>query len=339
MSQKTNRRSARVTANDVAEKARVSKYAVSRAFNPEAYIAKEKRAHILEVAKDLGYRPNLLAQNLRTGSKKLKIVALVIDSFDNYNLLPVLDEITSQLRERGYTTILLNIQCDTEYESALFQADQLQISGVIFLGAVLPDHFVHIVKEIKHIPLVVLYRDTDLPGVRVVNTDEVAAAKEIFELFRKQNINSFLTISGPRTGSTETVRLDAFRELGLSEDEVSVENMDANSYSTSVGYDVMMAYLRRTPDSERVGGVFCENDNLAFGVIEAIKELKARISVIGFDGAPLAASKIYNLTTYQQPISLLAKEAIRSIEDSDLSVGKVLAPGKLVVRTSHLVNV
>lgn len=339
MSPKTNKRSSRVTASDVAEKARVSKYAVSRALNPKAYIAKEKRAHILEVAKDLGYRPNLLAQNLRTGSKKLKIVALVVDSFDNYNLLSVLDEITSQLRERGYTTILLNIQCDTEYESALFQADQLQISGVIFLGAVLPDHFVHIVKEIKHIPLVVLYRDTDLQGVRVVNTDEVAAAKEIFELFKEQNIKRFLTISGPCSGSTETVRLGAFKELALSDGGISVENIAADSYSSNVGYDVMMAYLNRTPDSERVEGVFCENDNLAFGVIEAIKELKASISVIGFDGTPLAASKIYNLTTYQQPIRLLAKEAIRSIEDSDLSVGKVLAPGKLVIRTSHIINV
>ncbi|HET8904785.1 MAG TPA: LacI family DNA-binding transcriptional regulator, partial [Saccharospirillum sp.] len=58
-----------VTASDVARSAQVSRSAVSRAFTPGASISRERRHHILQVADQLGYRPNALARSL-VNSKK-----------------------------------------------------------------------------------------------------------------------------------------------------------------------------------------------------------------------------------------------------------------------------
>ena len=54
----------RVTADDVAQAAGVSRAMVSRAFTPGASVSAKKREHVLAVAQALGYRPNLIARGL-----------------------------------------------------------------------------------------------------------------------------------------------------------------------------------------------------------------------------------------------------------------------------------
>ena len=137
MSDKSRKESARkVTASDVAEKAGVSKWTVSRAFTSGAYISPDSRKRVMKVAEQLGYRPNLLARSLT--KKRSNMVGLVVDEFTNLNILPVLNEVTRQLQRKGYSTMLLNINADHGYKPALLLADQFQVDGVIFLGATLP---------------------------------------------------------------------------------------------------------------------------------------------------------------------------------------------------------
>lgn len=54
----------KATASDVAQKAGVSKWTVSRAFIPGASISEQARESVLAAATELGYRPNLLARSL-----------------------------------------------------------------------------------------------------------------------------------------------------------------------------------------------------------------------------------------------------------------------------------
>ncbi len=54
----------KATASDVAALAGVSKWTVSRAFTDGASISPGSRERVIQVAKEIGYRPNLLARSL-----------------------------------------------------------------------------------------------------------------------------------------------------------------------------------------------------------------------------------------------------------------------------------
>ena len=72
----------RLTSVDVARAAGVSTSAVSRAFTPGASVAPAKREHILRAARELGYRPNVMARAVAT--RRSNVVGLIL--FNETNL-------------------------------------------------------------------------------------------------------------------------------------------------------------------------------------------------------------------------------------------------------------
>src|SRR5574343_1980741 len=91
---------------DVAERAGVSRSAVSRTFTEGASVSPATRAKVMEAAEALGYRPNLLARSLTTRSTGL--IGLVSDNFQNPAFLEIFDVFTRGLQERGWRPLLVN---------------------------------------------------------------------------------------------------------------------------------------------------------------------------------------------------------------------------------------
>lgn len=326
----------KVTARDVAKKAGVSKWTVSRAFTPGAYISPDSRKRVMEAAEQLGYRPNLLARSLT--KKRTGIVGVLVDEFTNLNILPVLDEVTRQLQVKGYSTMLLNINPDHGYAPALLLADQFQVDGVIFLGTVLPDEFVHLIKEIRHIPLIVLYRDSNMPGVQVITTDDYQAGEQIARLLLDQGYTRIGYLAGPPRGSTQLKRVDGF-SASLAKQGLPLElTLEAGSYRLRRGYEALSNYLHSSTNGDRVDAIFCENDNLAIGALDALRDFgkDADIAIVGFDDIELGASTSYRLTTYRQPFERLVSEAIARLESGDTEGSRFVASGRIVLRSSHL---
>lgn len=113
----------KATASDVAEKAGVSKWTVSRAFTPGASISDSARESVLAAAAELGYRPNLLARSL--SQKRTHIIGVAIDEMKNPHSMMMLDMVTKQLQTRGYMALLLNITAGENYRAVMAMADQL----------------------------------------------------------------------------------------------------------------------------------------------------------------------------------------------------------------------
>lgn len=60
------------------------------------------------------------------------------------------------------------------------------------------------------------------------------------------------------------------------------------------------------------------------------------MAVVGFDDIELAATPCYDLTTVSQPLDVLINEAIRLLTSDNRSPSRFLAPGRIVLRSSHL---
>lgn len=326
----------KVTASDVALKAGVSKWTVSRAFTDGASISPWAREKVIQVAAELGYRPNLLARSL--SKRRSNLVGLVVDELANPNLLQVLDEVTRQLQQQGYLSMLLNITSEHSRGSTLSLADQFQVDGLIFLGTILTDELIRLAQDIRHIPLIVLYRNSDNPNIQVVTTDGHRAGREVAALLAQQQYRRIGYMAGPYSASTQLKRLDGFRD-GLAEQGLSLQVvLDAGHYQRDCGLQALDGYLRDTAPHERVEALFCENDILAIGAMDALqaRHEAGTMAIVGFDDIELAGAPCYDLTTYHQPMELLVSEAIRRLVSGSVTQAKYFAAGRLVKRSSHL---
>jgi LacI family transcriptional regulator len=326
----------KVTARDVAEKAGVSKWTVSRAFTEGASIAPEVRDRVRQLAAEMGYLPNLLARSLTTRSTGL--IAVVVDELGNPNQLCSLNEATLQLQAHGLNTLLLNVSAENSHATALQLAEQLQVDGIMFLGTTLKHELIELAQRIKHIPLVVIMRNSGLANIPFVSTDGYAAGAEIADLFLAQGYRRIGYMAGPMSVRTELRRMEGFRdrlaEMGVPLTVV----LESQHYRREHGMAALQRYLEATPREGRMEALFCENDILAIGAMDALVAGNARnkVAVVGFDDIELASSPSYELTTFRQPIEYLVGQAIKLVLAPEVTPAhSVMAPGSLVLRSSH----
>jgi LacI family transcriptional regulator len=335
MNQETSN-SKKVTASDVAGRAGVSKWTVSRAFADGASIAPKVRDRIRNLAAEMGYSPNLLARSLSTRSTGL--IAVVADELANPNQLNALNEATRQLQARGLSTLLLNVSPEYRPAMALRLADQFQVDGIMFMGTTLTHELIELAQRIKHIPLVVIMRNSGQADIPFVSTDGYAAGAEIADLFLAQGYQRIGYMAGPMSERTELRRMEGFRDRLNASGVALTTVLEAAHYSRMQGLQAMQRHLEWTPRELRLEALFCEDDILAIGAMDALVAANAqrKMAIVGFDDIELAASPSYELTTFRQPVEYLVGEAIRLIvEPGSAQTKALMVPGSLVLRASH----
>ena len=101
-----------VTLKDVAERAGVSRSAVSRTFTDGASVSNAMRGRVERAARDLGYTPNALASSLTTG--RTRLIGLVSNNFHNPIFLEIFDLFTRGLQDLGLRPLLVNLTDETD---------------------------------------------------------------------------------------------------------------------------------------------------------------------------------------------------------------------------------
>lgn len=325
-----------ITARDVAKLAGVSKWTVSRAFTQGSSISESSLNKVLKAAEELGYKPNLLARSL--AKNKTNMVAILISELGSPVVLTVFDELTSKLQNKGLIPIVLNIHSKKDYKNALTLAGQLQVDGIIFLGTDLPQEIVE--KNIEHIPLISLYRHCDTPNVHSVSTDGISAGQQVANLFMKLGYKRMAYMSGPEQKSTGLLRFQGFNSR-LSECDIPLEHrFNIKHYARDLAFNCLSDYIKTTDVNQRVDAIFCENDILAIGALDALHHHKIdnTIAIVGFDDIDLASSPKYRLTTFRQELIPLVSKSVELLNSDINSNNKILMPGTLITRQSHLIN-
>ncbi|ADU71908.1 LacI family DNA-binding transcriptional regulator [Pantoea sp. At-9b] len=326
----------KATADDVARLADVSKWTVLRAFKTGASISPEAREKVMAAANTLGFRPNLLARGLK--QSKTNIIGIVADEFSNPHTLRMLKEATQQLNERGYMSLLLNIESAENYQSVLQMAGQLQVDGIIYLATIVSDELLVIAKSLHHIRAVHVFRNTDTADVEVVNVDGFAAGQTLGQLLLDQGYQRYGYMKGPDTASSHLLRMEGYAtsldRAGQSLDTLLI----AGSYDRDLAYRTMRDYLRSTPPSARIDALFCENDVLAFGAIEAMRDFdpQLHIGVVGFDDIDEAHASTWQLTSWDQRADRQIAEAISRLLDNETHEEGDWKYGELRLRQSHI---
>lgn len=118
-----------VTIKDIAKKLGIHHATVSRALQGSTKVNKKTKDLILQAAKDMGYTPNLLAQNFRNG--KSKIISFVIPDLKHHFFSRIISMISEMARERGFMIMVFQSNDDPNVEKDVINSlISLRVAGV-----------------------------------------------------------------------------------------------------------------------------------------------------------------------------------------------------------------
>jgi LacI family transcriptional regulator, repressor for deo operon, udp, cdd, tsx, nupC, and nupG len=325
---------------EVAKRAGVSTATVSRVLSRPDVVSPDTRLRVLKAVERLGYAPNSVAKNLRT-LKSRKLLVTVPDISNPFFAL-ILQGIEDCAQKNGYAVLVGDTQHDEDREERYaLMLKQKEADGLIFLGHRLPKVAASVVHEMapRCAPIVNGCEFSAELGVPSVHIDNAKAASEAMEHLYELGHRRIGIVTGPLMSPLSRDRLEgvfaAARERGMA-DEVGVVHGD---FSIASGSEMAE---RLFSASVLPTAVFCFNDEMAMGVMEAARRrglvVPADLSVVGFDDIRFARCTDPPLTTIAQPMREIGEGTVQLLlgilHGSRIAPVSVTLPHRLQVRSS-----
>ncbi|MBN2047915.1 MAG: LacI family DNA-binding transcriptional regulator [Anaerolineaceae bacterium] len=330
----------RVTIDDVAKRAGVSRQTVSRAINNLNGISAATRQRVLKIAAEMDYRPSGIARGLANAAQRTRTLGVVLPTVDNEFYSSVLHGVEEMASALGYNVFLCDTNEDPEQErQKISSLMELWIDGVIICSSRLEDEALgQIAAQIR--PLVLINRVFQHPNAANVLVDDqqgtIGAVEHLISLGHER----IGMIMGLPISRSNMLRLSGYRQAmataGLAVDE---EWLVHSSAQVDGGYTAAKDLLSRHPE---LSALVVYNDLRAAGVLRACKEMDIRVpedlSVVSHDNIALSSLLIPSLTTINIPSFELGRQGfallMRMLEDETLTLDPVQLAPELVIRES-----
>ncbi|NDR55175.1 LacI family DNA-binding transcriptional regulator [Aliiruegeria sabulilitoris] len=303
-----------VTLKDVAERAGVSRSAVSRTFTDGASVSAKMRRKVEKAATELGYSPNALASSLTTG--RTKLIGLVSNNFHNPIFLEVFDLFTRGLQDRGLRPLLVNLTNETEPDNSVRMLRQYSVDGVVVASSTLSPAFARAFRD-AGIPVVHSFgRYSSSPQVHVVGIDNVECGRMAARELLKRGYRRIGFLGGPEQATSTQDRFAGFMEELAKHPGLNVKHSYADAYSFKAGRAEMQRLLLN--DAPVAEAYFCGDDVLSIGVLSALQDAGQRVpedvGLIGLNDMEMASWENISLTTIRQPIRQIIRSSIELVE-------------------------
>jgi len=300
------------TIADIAKALNISKSTVSRALHEHKDINTDTRRAVLDMARQLDYTPNLLAQSLVRS--KSNTIGIIVPELLTYFFPTVIIGATEVATNAGYTVVICQSQESLKTEIAnvnvllASRVDGVLISITKNTGTY--DHFRSF--ERHDIPMVFYNRICeDINSPRVLVNDYDGAFKATEHLVNA-GYTRIAHIAGPPSLRLSNNRLNGYRDalkkykLPFKKNFVLHTNLTVDDSRRCAAKILSM---KEKPDA-----VFCVNDPTAIQLILLAKEkgvaIPGQLGVVGFSNDPMAAVIEPGLTTVAQPVAELGRRAM-----------------------------
>jgi LacI family transcriptional regulator len=287
-----------VTIAQVADRAGVSPTTVSHVLSGKRLVGAETRGAVQAAIRELGYRPNNVARNLRT--RRSHMVAVVVPDITN----PFYGVLTRGLADAADAAGYGSYVCNTD---GLPDREQRLLEDVLDRGA---DGIVLASGEVAssaslgegvQTPIVCVGEALDHPFVDLVRADDEVGANAATRHLLARGATRIAMIEGPATGGFP--RSEGFRAALQEAGRIPDPRLLVRGDWTRRGGREAMHVLLAGP--ERPDAVFCANDLMAIGALDAARELGLRVPedvrIAGFDDIEAASLVSPALTTIANP--------------------------------------
>ena len=335
-------KSANVTISNVASKAGVSPTTVSRVLNGGYPVAKDTRAQVEKVVRDLGYIRNAHAQALRRTSTGV-IGVIIHDVAD-----PYFSEIVAGIQEvaaaNNRLVVLCNSLRDPKSEMQYVQMLRGQrVDAVILTGGAIEDaEYLRAIRNDARAlkqqgsRMVICGRYSSV-NTDVVVPDNRAGAELLTRYLLDKGHRKIVEMMGPPRFSTtderSTGHRKALHDAGVERDpELAV----AAGFTRDGGYE---ATKKLIASGAKFTAVYAANDLMALGALTALREARLRVpedvSLVGFDDIPTVRDVMPGLTTVRVPMREMGRRSMHVALDGGGHRPRVqVLPVELIERES-----
>lgn len=333
-------RTGQVTIKDLAKQLNISISTVSRALRNATDINPDTKKAVLQLAQELNYEPNFIAQSLV--KKSTRIIGVIVPVIHSHYFSQALSGMTDVANEHNFSVMF----CQSNETSAL-EASSLRklvatnVDGLLISVSKESSDPCELEKiRQKGIPIVMY--DRILPGFPCskVVVDEFEGAYRAVEHLIKKGCRRIAHLAGPQDLSVSINRLNGYLEA------LKAYKLEADPQlivrSSTFEDSALLALKKILGVEPRVDGLFCIND---LSAVIALKYLKKKgiqvprdIKVVGFNDDPVSHVVEPALTTVMQPGYEVGKLSMGILID-EIQSGKatqevVRLRTKLIVRHS-----
>lgn len=295
-----------MTIAQVATRAGVSPTTVSHVLSGKRIVGAATRGSVQAAIRELGYRPNNVARNLRT--RRSRMVAVVVPDITNSFYGVLTRGLADAMDAAGYGSYVCNTDGLPDREQKFLEdvldrgADGIVLaSGDVASSASL--------GPAEQTPIVCVGDSLAQPCVDLVTADDEVGSHAATQHLLARGAARIAMIEGPASSGLSRAKgyRAALRDVGRTADPSLLAPGD---WTRRGGREAMRALLARR---QRPDAVFCANDLMAIGAIDAAREHGLRVpndvAIAGFDDVDAATIVTPTLTTVRNPSYDLGRTA------------------------------
>lgn len=327
----------KVKLHDVAAAAGVSIATASRALAGKSRVSAATTAHVMEVARGLGYRVDPIARALREGSTRT--VGMIVPVIRNPFFAELIDATEAELHAAGLELILADSHGDVAQERRRLESlVSRRVDGIF----IVPHHermsAAGIRAAMQEVPLVQMDRRVEKLRTDFVGVNNEDGIRLLVEHLAARGVKTIALASADDQNAAGRLRRTSFEattaELGLTVAPHAIGN-----FSVEAGIAAANELLARGPLPD---AIVAGSDVNAFGVVSALRAAGIRVPddvlVTGFDGTSLSEVFDPALTTVLQPTAEIAAAAVAFLTERmanpDGPVREQVISPRLLVRAS-----
>jgi DNA-binding LacI/PurR family transcriptional regulator len=308
----------RPTIGDIAQRAGVSKGAVSYALNGQPGVSEATRRRVLAIAEEIGWNPHSAARALSGAPANTIGLALRRPArLLGYELfyMELISGVEAELSVRSYA-LMLQIVADADAETAVYRRwwGERRVDGVLVTDLRVDDPRVGVLADLR-LPAVVVGGPEGVGGLATIWNDDAAALLETLDYLVALGHRRIARVAGLADLRHTRVRGEAFARaadrLGLGE-AVTV----STDYS---GEEGARATRRLLSAASRPTAIVYDNDIMAIAGLAVAQEMGVAVpdglSIVAFDDSPLCRLVHPPLTALVRDIPAYGARAARQLLD------------------------
>lgn len=322
-----------VTVNEIAERCGVSRTTVLRALNNQSRISEVTRKRILEVAREMNYRPNLLARSFNTGQTMM--LGMVAINMENMVFVESLSAINREAQRKGYSLNIALHGKDIEAEiSRIREFADRHMDGILLSAINKGEEFEAFLTSLN-VPIVCIGNYVS-DAFSTVLIDEAKAAQDAVKLILSKGYERIVFVCPPlevedeRNVYSHVQRANGFNAELDRHPEIQRVTLIGENY-----IEQLAPYLK-TLDVRTA--ILCSGDIYALNIMRYFKDIKIKtprdIGIMGFDNINMLDYIVPRLTTVSTNVAKVAAvavdELIAHITDENALAKKIVLPHEIL---------
>ncbi|NDL58124.1 LacI family DNA-binding transcriptional regulator [Phytoactinopolyspora mesophila] len=324
----------------VAQRAGVSVGTVSNVLNRPELVTPSTRERVEAAIRDLRFVRNDSARQLRVG--RSRTLGLVVLDISNPFFTDVARGVEDTANREGLAVIVCNSDEDAAKEAShLDLLAEMRVQGVLINPIEESGERIKALRE-RGTPVVLFDRQAESPDECSVAVDDILGGKQAVEHLIERGHRTILFLGGPSTLRQVRERHEgAVQAAQQATAQVELTVMSTSALNVTGGRDAG-DQIAALPETQRPSAVFCANDLVALGLLQALTHaglrVPADVAIVGYDDIDFAAAAAVPLSSIRQPRQLLGRTGAEQLLDEtsnpDHEHRQVVFEPELIVRAS-----